>query len=77
MILKARTKHKIDFKKSYIVGDKEADMLLAKAVGAKGILVQTGQARESRYADFISKDLTEAVKWILQRVSLNANNKTS
>jgi heptosyltransferase-2 len=78
MILKARAKHKIDFKKSYVVGDKEADMLLAKAVGAKGILLETGEAKESANADFIAKDLTEAVNWILQRVrSLNANSKKS
>lgn len=65
MVLKARAKHKIDLKKSYIVGDKEADMLLAKAVGAKGVLVQTGEAKESQYADFIAKDLTEAVNFII------------
>jgi heptosyltransferase-2 len=65
MLLRARAKHKIDLKKSYVVGDKEADMLLAKAVGAKAILVQTGAAKESEYADFIAKDLAEAVKFIL------------
>ena len=65
MLFRARAKHKVDFKKSYVVGDKEADMLLAKAVGAKAILVQTGEAKESRYADFIAKDLAEAVNLIL------------
>jgi len=66
MILKARAKHKIDFKKSYVVGDKEADMLLAKAVGAKGILLETGEAKESANADFIAKDLKEAVDLIIK-----------
>ena len=69
MLLKARAKHKIDLKKSYVVGDKEADMLLARAVGAKTILVQTGMLQESRYADFTAKDLSEAVKWILRNES--------
>jgi len=69
MLLRARAEHRIDLKKSYIVGDKEADILLAMAVGAKGILVQTGESRESGYADFIAKNLTEAVKWILEKVS--------
>jgi heptosyltransferase-2 len=64
MILRARAEHGIDFKKSYIVGDKEADMLIARAVGAKGILVQTGELKESQYADFIAKDLAEAVDFI-------------
>ena len=65
MLLRARAKHKIDLKKSYVVGDKESDMLLAKAVGAKAILVQTGEARDSQYADFIAENLAEAVKFIL------------
>jgi heptosyltransferase-2 len=65
MLLRARAEHKIDMKKSYIVGDKEADMLLAKAVGAKAVLVQTGKLQESPHADFTAKNLTEAVKIIL------------
>jgi heptosyltransferase-2 len=69
MLLRARAEHRIDLKKSYVIGDKEADMLLSKAVGAKGILVQTGEARESEYADFIAKDLKGAVNWILEKVS--------
>ncbi|MBI3592333.1 MAG: lipopolysaccharide heptosyltransferase II, partial [Nitrospirae bacterium] len=39
MLLKARARHMINLRESYVVGDKNADMLLAKAVGAKGILV--------------------------------------
>jgi len=66
MLLKARGKHRIDFKKSYVVGDKEADMLLAKAIGAKSILVKTGEAKESANADYIVKDLKEAVKFIIR-----------
>jgi heptosyltransferase II len=65
MLLKARAKHGIDLKKSYVVGDKEADMLLAKAVGAKSVLVQTGEAMDSPHADFIAGDLSEAVQFIL------------
>ncbi|MBI4684161.1 MAG: lipopolysaccharide heptosyltransferase II [Nitrospirae bacterium] len=65
MLLIARAEHKIDFKKSYIIGDKEADMLLAKTTGAKGILVLTGQGTESANADYIAKDLKRAVQWIL------------
>jgi heptosyltransferase-2 len=69
MLLRARAEHRIDLKKSYVIGDKEADMLLSKAVGAKGILVQTGEAKDSQHADFIAKDLKEAVNWILKKVS--------
>lgn len=66
MLLRARAEHRVDLKRSYMVGDKETDMLLAKTVGAKGILVQTGEVKESEYADFIAKNLTEAVNWILK-----------
>ena len=65
MILKARAEHSIDLKQSYVIGDKELDMLLAKSAGAKGILVLTGQGAESANADYVAKDLNEAVKWIL------------
>jgi heptosyltransferase-2 len=66
MLLRARTKHGIDLKKSYVVGDKEDDMILSKMVGAKGILVQTGKDQVSQYADFIAKDLKEAVAFIIE-----------
>ena len=66
MLLRARTEHGIDLKKSYVVGDKDADMLLSNTVGAKAILVQTGKLKESPYADHIAKNLTEAVEWILK-----------
>ncbi|MEO0266387.1 MAG: HAD family hydrolase, partial [candidate division WOR-3 bacterium] len=66
MILKAKNEHGVDLKRSYVVGDKDSDMLLAKTVGAKGILVQTGKARESEYADFIVKDLKETVDFIIR-----------
>ena len=68
MLLRARAKHGIDLKRSFVVGDKEADMILAKAVGAKGIFVKTGQDKESLSADYKAKDLREAVNWILERV---------
>ena len=66
MLLKARAKHGIDFRKSYIVGDKETDMLLARAVGAQGVFVKTGHDKESRNADYEAKDLKEAVDFIIK-----------
>ena len=65
MILNARAEHSIDLKQSYVIGDKELDMLIAKSTGAKGILVLTGEGTESSNADYVAKDLDEAVKWIL------------
>lgn len=68
LLLKARAQHHIDFKRSFVVGDKETDMLLARAVGATGIFVETGQDKETTSADFKAKDLRGAVNWILEKV---------
>ena len=65
MLLSARSEHRINLKKSYVIGDKDVDMLLARAVGAKAILVRTGKQKESAYADFVANDLKEAVKFIV------------
>jgi len=65
MVLNAKAEHNLDLKQSYVIGDKEIDVQLAKTVGAKGLLVLTGQGRESAGADYIAKNLDEAVKWIL------------
>jgi len=64
LLFDARADHKIDLKASFVVGDKDIDMLLARSVGAKGILVKTGKENYSANADFIVKDLEEAVKII-------------
>ncbi len=65
MIRDARLKYRIDLSRSYIVGDKDADMLLAQRVDACGILVQTGQQESSEYADHVVKSLSDAVGAIL------------
>ena len=64
MLLSARADHMINLKESYVVGDKDADMFLAKAVGAKGIFVKTGKQQGSDYADHTVSNLKEAVKLI-------------
>ncbi len=65
LLYRARAEHKIDLKASYVVGDKEADLLLAKAVGAKGILVKTGKEVSSTCADFVAEDLEAVTNFIL------------
>jgi heptosyltransferase-2 len=64
MLHTARSRHGIDLRKSFVIGDKEVDMMLAKAVGAKGVLVRTGQDKESSYADFVAENLQEAIRLV-------------
>ncbi|MEK6529170.1 MAG: HAD-IIIA family hydrolase, partial [Nitrospirota bacterium] len=66
LLRKARLKHGIMLKSSYVIGDKSSDVIMAKKAGSKGILVQTGHDSESEQADFIAKDLAVAVDWILK-----------
>jgi heptosyltransferase-2 len=67
MLLRARGEHRIDLKKSFVVGDGESDMLLARAVGAKAVLINSERADESVDADHRAKSLTDAVGWILRQ----------
>ncbi|HYQ48183.1 MAG TPA: HAD family hydrolase, partial [Thermodesulfovibrionales bacterium] len=65
MLIRARNEHGIDLKRSIVVGDKDDDMVLAKVVGSKGILVRTGKAQSSQHADAVVDGLDEAVRVIL------------
>lgn len=65
MLHEARWSYGIDLRKSYVVGDKDGDMLLAKAAGAKGVFVRTGRDDDSPHADFVAEGLREAVDFIL------------
>jgi lipopolysaccharide heptosyltransferase II len=51
----------VDLRKSFVVGDRDLDMRLARTVGAKGVLVMTGQDSASLHADFTARDLKDAV----------------
>ncbi len=67
MMFKARNEHKIHFRSSYVIGDKESDVLLAKNTGATGILLSSTPLFEDSCAGFIAKDLNHAVDWILEQ----------
>ena len=60
--------------RSFVVGDRWLDVALARAVGARGVLVRTGYGAteeprplEGLDADAVTHNLIEAVSWILQR----------
>lgn len=57
MPLIARYKYRIDFKKSYVVGDKEIDIQLAEMLGAKGILIGKDASNLKEVVERIKKDL--------------------
>ncbi len=68
---KAALEHSIDLTRSYVVGDKATDVELARNAGAKAVLVLTGDGERerpglARPADFVAKDLSEAVRWIME-----------
>jgi heptosyltransferase-2 len=65
MLIKARNDYGIDLKRSFVVGDNECDMILARAVGAKAILVKTGKTESSSYADAVVEGLGDAIRAIV------------
>jgi D-glycero-D-manno-heptose 1,7-bisphosphate phosphatase len=67
LILNARLKHRIDLRHSYVIGDKESDVLLARKAGATGILLSSTPLFENTSASYIAKNLSDAVQWILER----------
>jgi heptosyltransferase-2 len=69
LLLDARVDYNINLKKSFVVGDKDLDMLLARSVGATGILVRTGQESFSQHADYSVENIREAVELIIRKDS--------
>jgi len=76
MIIQAQKDFDIELSESYMVGDTGAwDMVLARSVGCKAILVRTGLGEGSlgdyrhEWADiepdFVAEDVLEAVRWIV------------
>ena len=66
----------IDFAASYAVGDKLADLIPARRLGCRTILVQTGYGRqelararaEGFPIDWVADDLAAAAAWIIGRM---------
>jgi D-glycero-D-manno-heptose 1,7-bisphosphate phosphatase len=67
----------LDLKKSFVVGDRHSDVVVAHCAGARSILVRTGfgegelawHAKNWRHQpELVAADLLEAVGWILQEV---------
>jgi histidinol phosphatase-like enzyme len=78
MLIQASKELAIDLRRSYTVGDMPKDIQVARAVGAKGILVKTGYGIDTIEKDltsdsskicqpsYIAEDILDAVKWIIK-----------
>ena len=76
LLLRAARDLDLDLSGSSMVGDKASDLLVARPVGARAILVLTGYGRgewEYRRAHFavapdhVADDLLDAVEWVIAR----------
>jgi len=73
LITRAARDLDLDISRSFVVGDKWSDVALARAVGARGLLVRTGSGADEAdlppppgvEADAIVAHLAEAASWIL------------
>jgi D-glycero-D-manno-heptose 1,7-bisphosphate phosphatase len=75
LVDRAAREFDVDPRRSFTVGDRWLDVALARAVGARGILVRTGygvteegRPPEGLAADVVVNNLVEAVSWILPRL---------
>jgi D-glycero-D-manno-heptose 1,7-bisphosphate phosphatase len=76
MLERSAVEHALDLKRSFVVGDRHGDVVLAHNAGARSILVRTGYgegelawhaAQWTKQPHFIAATLTEAVDWILEQ----------
>jgi heptosyltransferase-2 len=65
LLVDARNDLGVDFKRSFVVGDKESDVLLARTVGAIGILITDDKAASLPEGVFRAGTLGQAVDLIL------------
>lgn len=73
MIRQACERFDVDLSRSFVVGDKPADLGSAARVGARGILVRTGYGDDVARAhaggvpdaSYVADDLMAAVSWVL------------
>jgi len=81
MIDRAVSELQVDLRKSYLVGDHASDIQLAKAVGAKSILVTSGRVDEQALnmlraaramPDLVAPSMAEAAEWILNDASVHS-----
>ena len=69
LALDAASDFGFDLRNTWMIGDKQVDVELARNIGARSILVRTGYGRETEAAgvsaDYIADDLVEASRHLL------------
>lgn len=67
MILEAQRDHRLDLRRSFMIGDKATDIGCGRNAGVRTILVQTGYGagEANSGADWIARDITHAAEIIL------------
>jgi mannose-1-phosphate guanylyltransferase/phosphomannomutase len=73
MLLRAADRHGLDLSRSWMIGDRYADIAAAHACGARAILLKTGHAGSDgknyeRQAEYICDTLAEAVDVVLKEI---------
>lgn len=66
MLLKARLKHSINLKSSYMIGDKESDVMLSRTTGVTGILLSE-ESPEETAASLVVKNIKDAADRIIEK----------
>ncbi len=69
LALRAAEDFQADLSRSFVIGDKDSDIELGRAVGARTILVRTGYGARrgdeaAAVADYSASNLLEAAEWI-------------
>jgi D-glycero-D-manno-heptose 1,7-bisphosphate phosphatase len=67
MVLEAAAEHGVDLARSFVIGDKAADIECGRRAGTRTILVRTGYgASQQCESDYVAADLPDAVEWVLR-----------
>jgi D-glycero-D-manno-heptose 1,7-bisphosphate phosphatase len=69
MIFEAQGEHRLDLRRSFLVGDKASDIGCGRNAGVRTILVQTGYgaATANSGADWVARDIAHAADIILEQ----------
>jgi D-glycero-D-manno-heptose 1,7-bisphosphate phosphatase len=78
LLERAAREHRLDLERSFVVGDRYADVAMAHATGGRGVLVLSGYGRGEyehhreewpSQPDRVAEDLCEAVDFVLQELA--------